>query len=208
MSEPEPPQTVRLGSVGSTQDVARDLPVGSVVVADHQTSGRGRLARTWEAQPGAGLYASFVVRPIPLLSLAAGVAAAQACGPAVRLKWPNDLLLGERKLGGILIEVTGEKAVVGVGVNLRWAPAGAARLGVPRDQLLADLKRLVDRWTAAPPSEILKAWRALAETLGRKVRVELPDRVLEGLAQDVDENGSLIVDGVPVSAGDVIHLRT
>ena len=199
---------MRLGSVGSTQDVARDLPVGSVVVADHQTTGRGRLARTWEAQPGAGLYASFVVRPVPLLSLAAGVAAAEACGPAVRLKWPNDLLLGDRKLGGILIEVSADKAVVGVGINLSWAPAGAAMLEVPRDDLLAGLKRLIDRWTAAPPSETLKAWRALSETLGRRVRVELPDRVLEGMAQDVDENGSLIVDGVPVSAGDVIHLRT
>jgi len=208
MGEPEPPRTVRLGSVGSTQDVARDLPVGSVVVADHQTTGRGRLARTWEAQPGAGLYASFVVRPVPLLSLAAGVAAAEACGPAVRLKWPNDLLLGDRKLGGILIEVSADKAVVGVGINLSWAPAGAAMLEVPRDDLLAGLKRLIDRWTAAPPSETLKAWRALSETLGRRVRVELPDRVLEGMAQDVDENGSLIVDGVPVSAGDVIHLRT
>ena len=208
MGEPEPPRTVRLGSVGSTQDVARDLPVGSVVVADHQTTGRGRLARTWEAQPGAGLYASFVVRPVPLLSLAAGVAAAEACGPAVRLKWPNDLLLGDRKLGGILIEVSADKAVVGVGINLTWAPPGAAQLDIPRDRLLDDLKDGLDRWAIAAPEKILEAWRALADTLGRKVRVELPDRVLEGMAQDIDGNGSLIVEGVPVSAGDVIHLRT
>src|SRR2546430_17105524 len=98
MGEPEPQRTVRLGSVGSTQDVARDLPVGSVVGGDHQTSGRGRLARTREAQPGAGLDASVVGRPVPLLRLAAGVAAAQACGPALRLEWPNDLLLGGREL--------------------------------------------------------------------------------------------------------------
>ena len=107
-----------------------------------------------------------------------------------------------------IFESASEIRPVGVGINLSWAPAGAAMLEVPRDDLLAGLKRLIDRWTAAPPSETLKAWRALSETLGRRVRVELPDRVLEGMAQDVDENGSLIVDGVPVSAGDVIHLRT
>ncbi len=204
----EAPRAVRLQSVGSTQDVARELPIGSVVVADHQTAGRGRLSRTWEAPPGSGLNASFVLKASPLLSLAAGVAAAQACGPAVRLKWPNDLLLGERKLGGILIEVSGQKAVVGIGINLKWAPPGAARLGIPRDQLLADLQRLLDRWASAPAPEVLTAWRALSDIVGRRVRVELPDRVLEGMAEDVDENGSLVVDGVPVSAGDVIHLRT
>ncbi len=199
---------MRLESVGSTQDVARDLPIGSVVVADHQTAGRGRLSRTWEAPPGTGLHASFVLQAAPLLSLAAGVAAAQACGPAVRLKWPNDLMLGERKLGGILVEVTGRKAIVGFGINLKWAPPGAARLGVPRDQLLADLQRLLDRWASASAPEILTAWRTLSDTLGRRVRVELPSGTIEGIAVDVDESGSLVIDGVPVSAGDVIHLRT
>ncbi len=207
MGDPEEPPTVRLGSVGSTQDVARDLPIGSVVVADHQTAGRGRLSRAWEAPPGTGLHASFVLRAAPLLSLAAGVATAQACGPAVRLKWPNDLLLGERKLGGILVEVSGQKAIVGIGINLKWAPPGAARLGMPRDQLLEDLQRLLPRWASAAGPEILTTWRTLSATLARRVRVELPDRVLEGVAEDVDENGSLVVDGVPVSAGDVIHLR-
>ena len=100
---------MRLGSVTSTQDVARDLPVGSIVVADHQTAGRGRLDRRWEAPPGSALLVSFVLERNPLLSLAAGVAAAHACGPSVRLKWPNDLLVGERKLGGILVEATPEE---------------------------------------------------------------------------------------------------
>jgi len=202
------PRTVRLDSVGSTQDVARQLPIGSIVVADHQTAGRGRLSRSWEAPPGTALQASFVIRPQPLLSLAAGVAAAEACNHGVRLKWPNDLLLEDRKLGGILIEVSGDRAIVGVGINLTWAPPGAAQLDIPRDRLLDDLKDSLDRWAVAAPEKILEAWRALADTLGRKVRVELPDRVLEGMAQDIDGNGSLIVEGVPVSVGDVIHLRT
>ena len=101
---------MHLRSVTSTQEVARDLPLGSVVVAEHQTAGRGRLDRRWEAPPGTALLASFVLEPRALLSLAAGVAAAEACGGRVRLKWPNDLMLGERKLGGILVEVSGARA--------------------------------------------------------------------------------------------------
>lgn len=203
----EVPGIVRLGSVTSTQEMARALPVGSVVVADHQTSGRGRLARRWEAPPGTALLASFVRHPHPLLSLAAGIAAAEACGPEVRLKWPNDLMLANRKLGGILVEVGGGKAIVGVGINLLWAPPGAARLAVQRDVLLARLVTSLERWGSAPAPEILARWRELSDTIGRKVRVELPGGVLEGLAQDIDEHGALLVDGLPVSAGDVIHLR-
>src|SRR5205809_3560118 len=107
-------RVLRLGSVTSTQEVARGLPVGSIVVADHQTAGRGRLDRRWEAPPGSALLASFVFEPHPLLSLAAGVGAAEACGPDVTLKWPHDLMLRGRKLGGILVEVGSGKAVVGI----------------------------------------------------------------------------------------------
>src|SRR5713226_6457422 len=131
----EPP-IVNLGSVTSTQDVARELPIGSVVVANHQTAGRGRLTHSWEAPPGTALLVSFVLQPNPLLSLAAGVAAAEACGPGVRLKWPNDLLLKGGKVGGILVEASASKAVCGIGINLTWAPKGAATLGEPRDQVL------------------------------------------------------------------------
>src|SRR5438067_7956960 len=207
MGEPEPPRTVRLGSVGSTQDVARDLPVGSVVVADEQTAGRGRLDRRWDAPPGSSLLASFVVAPHPLASLAAGVAAAEACGPEVRLKWPNDLLLEGAKLGGILVEVGGGKAVVGIGINLTSAPPGAARLGRPRDELLDRLRAELSAWASAPSSRILARWRDLSVTLGRRVRVELPGHAFEGTAQDIADDGALIVDGQRVGAGDVIHLR-
>src|SRR5467141_4994122 len=153
------PQILRLGSVTSTQDVARDLPIGSVVVADHQTAGRGRLAHRWEAPPGTALLVSFVLAPNPLLSLAAGVAAAEACEQGVRLKWPNDLLLGGRKVGGILVDATPAKAVCGIGINLTWAPAGAAQLDQPRDQLLERLREAIDRWTSATPADVLSRWR-------------------------------------------------
>jgi BirA family transcriptional regulator, biotin operon repressor / biotin---[acetyl-CoA-carboxylase] ligase len=201
------PGIVRLASVASTQEVARELPVGSVVVADHQTAGRGRLDRKWDAPPGSALLASFVLPPHPLLSLAAGIAAAEACGPGVRLKWPNDLMLRGRKLGGILVEVTGGRAIAGVGINLTWAPPGAARLERPRDELLASLCSKVEVWSSAPLDRVLERWRQLSTTIGRRVRVELPGGVIEGIAEDISRDGSLIIDGVSVSTGDVIHLR-
>ncbi len=203
----EQPQVVRLGSVTSTQDVARDLPIGSVVIADHQTAGRGRLARRWEAPPKTVLLASFVLPPHPLLSLAAGVAAAEACGAGVRLKWPNDLMLGDGKVGGILVEASGAKAVAGIGINLTWAPEGAAQLNQPCDELLARLRQALQTWSSAAPEDVIKRWRELSETLGRHVRVEMPNRVIEGIAEDVGDDGALIVDGIRISAGDVIHLR-
>jgi BirA family biotin operon repressor/biotin-[acetyl-CoA-carboxylase] ligase len=199
-------EILRLGSVTSTQDVARGMPVGSVVVADHQTAGRGRHDRRWEAPAGTALLVSFVLRPRPLLSLAAGVAAAEACGSGVRLKWPNDLLCEGRKLGGILVETTPERAICGIGINLTWAPEGAAHLDQPRDELLDRLLPLIVEWTAAPSEKILARWRELSATLGRRVRIELSDRTTEGMAQDIGPAGELIVDGHPFVAGSLTHL--
>jgi BirA family biotin operon repressor/biotin-[acetyl-CoA-carboxylase] ligase len=199
-------QVVRLGTVTSTQDVARELPVGSVVVADHQTEGRGRLSHRWEAPPGTALLASFVLDPNPLLSLAAGVAAAEACGHGVRLKWPNDLLLDGRKVGGILVEATPSKAVCGIGINLSWSPAAAAQLNEPRDPLLDRLGLAIERWSRKRPEVVITRWRELSDTIGRRVRIQLPGRVVEGTAQDVDAAGNLVVDGELVSAGSVTVL--
>jgi BirA family transcriptional regulator, biotin operon repressor / biotin---[acetyl-CoA-carboxylase] ligase len=198
---------LHLDSVTSTQDVARDLPIGSVVLSNHQTAGRGRLEHRWDAPAGTALLVSFALAPNPLLSLAVGVAAAEACGQGVRLKWPNDLLLGGLKVGGILVESTTAKAICGIGINLTWAPDGAARLQQPRGELMERLRPAVVRWSSAPAGEVLTRWRELSDTLGRRVRVELPDRAVEGIAQDIDAQGALIVDGVAVSAGSVIHLE-
>ena len=195
-------QVQRLGSVPSTQDVARELPVGSIVAADHQTAGRGRLDRRWEAPPGTALLVSFVLEPRPLLSLALGVAAAHACGPDVRLKWPNDLLLDGRKLGGILVETTPAKAVCGVGINLTWAPEGAAMLGERRDDVLERLCTQVSDWCAASDAAVLARWRELSATLGRRIRID----GVEGLAEELGPRGELIVDGRSYVAGSVTHL--
>jgi len=200
------PNVVRVKSVTSTQDLARELPIGSVVVAEHQTAGRGRLDRRWESPPGTALLASFVLPPNPLLSLAAGVAAAQACGGEVRLKWPNDLLLRGAKVGGILVEVMAAKAICGIGINLTWAPEGAAMLNQDRDQLLDTLRVELKQWSFAKPEVVLARWRELSDTLGRKVRVEMAGKVVEGIAQDIGSEGQLIVEGTPVTFGSVIHL--
>jgi BirA family biotin operon repressor/biotin-[acetyl-CoA-carboxylase] ligase len=199
-------QILRLRSVTSTQDVARELPIGSIVIADHQTAGRGRHDRRWEAPEGTALLVSFVLAPQPLLSLAAGVAAAEACGPGVRLKWPNDLLLDHRKVGGILVETTPERAICGVGINLTSAPEGAAQLDQPRDEVFERLRAQIEGWGTAPPQTVLSRWRELSETLGRRVRVDVSGRITEGTALDIGERGELIVDGVPFVAGSVTHL--
>jgi BirA family biotin operon repressor/biotin-[acetyl-CoA-carboxylase] ligase len=182
------------------------MPIGSIVVADHQTAGRGRLDRRWESPPGTALLASFVLRPNPIVSLAAGVAAALACGGGVRLKWPNDLLLRGAKVGGILVEVTPATAICGIGINLTWAPQGAAKLNQDRDQLLERLRVELDRWTAADLEDVLTSWRALSDTLGRRVRVDQGTNVVEGMAEDIGRGGELIVDGVAVTFGSVTHL--
>jgi BirA family transcriptional regulator, biotin operon repressor / biotin---[acetyl-CoA-carboxylase] ligase len=197
---------VRRKSVTSTQDVARPLPLGSIVVADHQTAGRGRLDRRWESPPGTALLVSFVLRPNPVLSLAAGVAAAQACGGGVRLKWPNDLLLNGAKVGGILVEVTSTTAICGIGINLAWAPPGAAKLNQDRDMLLDRLRVELDRWASADLEDVLTFWRALSDTLGKRVRVDQGERVFDGTAEDIGPRGELIVDGIPVTFGSVTHL--
>jgi len=197
---------VRIKSVTSTQDIARPLPIGSVVVAEHQTAGRGRLDRRWESPPGTALLVSFVLPPNPLLSLAAGVAAAEACGDHVRLKWPNDLLLRGAKVGGILVEARAAKSICGIGINLTWAPEGAATLNQDRDRLLEKLRVELERWSSATPVAVLARWRELSDTLGRRVRVEMAGRVVVGIAEDIGDNGELIVDGKPVAFGSVIHL--
>ena len=200
--------------VDSTNRVAADLvragaPDGLVVGADHQTAGRGRRGRTWDSRPNAALLVSVVLNPAPpLVTLAAGVAAAEACEAVacvdVALKWPNDILLGDRKLGGILSELVAGAAVVGLGVNLGWAPEGAAKLGaeVDRDALL-------DAYLGAlgGPGDVLARYRARCVTLGRSVRVELPTETVEGVAEEVDDQGRLVVDGREITVGDVVHPR-
>lgn len=215
--------------VGSTNRVASDLARagaadGTVVGAEHQTAGRGRRGREWESEPGSSLLVSVIRRPAPaLVTLAAGLAAVAACeeaaGVAATLKWPNDVMapgsvdgraarpITPGKLGGILSEVVGDAVVVGLGLNVDWRaplPPGAAALGpgVDRaDLLVAWLNALDD------PGDVLVRYRASCSTIGRRVRVELLGETVEGVAEGMADDGSLVVDGRRITAGDVVHLR-
>jgi BirA family biotin operon repressor/biotin-[acetyl-CoA-carboxylase] ligase len=189
----------------------------TVLRADHQTAGRGRLDRRWDAPAGANLLVSILFRgpiePAELVrrvGLAVVLAARDACGVDAALKWPNDVLVDGRKAAGVLAQQAPNGAVVvGAGVNLGWAPDGAARLGdVDPDGFL---RTVLDAFDALP-DDVSELYRASLATLGRRVRVERPTDAIVGTAIDVDAHGRLVVlDECAIShhieAGDVIHLR-
>ncbi len=218
------PVVHRLERTLSTQLVARALvdrdlaDVGHVVVADEQAAGRGRHGRLW-LSPTGGLYATFIVPHDRLIALRAGLAASralEAVSVPVRLRWPNDLVVGEKKLGGILIETAHDLALVGVGINLVESPIdGATSLrdaGVcgHRDALVrAIYDELVRPETGG---DVLAAYCERSATIGRTVRVDCGQgRAVLGRAVDVDSLGRLVVataDGrVTIASGDCLHLR-
>jgi BirA family transcriptional regulator, biotin operon repressor / biotin---[acetyl-CoA-carboxylase] ligase len=195
------------------------LPDRTVLVADHQTAGRGRLDRRWDAPPGANLLVSILFRDVPdvpneltrRLGLAV-VRAVDALGVGgAGLKWPNDVLLDGAKLAGILAQRHADGAVVvGVGLNVGWAPVGAARLGGGRTP--AHVLRAVLTAYDELPADIADEYRSRLVTLGMRVRVERPTDVLVGTAIDVEPDGRLVLlDECAVThrvdVGDVVHLR-
>jgi BirA family biotin operon repressor/biotin-[acetyl-CoA-carboxylase] ligase len=233
----------RFAELDSTNRHALELarqgaPEGLVVVADHQTAGRGRLGRSWEAPPGSSLLMSVLLRPplapdrLHLTTVAVALAAADACAAVAgfrpALKWPNDLVVEDRKLGGILAEVPEPGAVVvGLGLNVTWSrpPEGLEAIGVAINQvagsdvdrevvlaaILGNLERryreLLDR-----PDDLVAAYRQGCSTIGRDVRVELTSGAFTGMAVEVNDDGHLVVDDADgarlvVAAGDVVHVR-
>jgi len=233
-------------SCSSTQDLADALaregsPEGTVVLAEAMERGRGRMGRRWVAGRG-GLWLTVVLRPrltgvTHLLSLAVGVAVARAieevAGVGAGVKWPNDVLIGERKVAGILIEGRAEAdrlqyVLVGIGVNVNnelpeelstTATTLAKVIGrpIPRLPLLASTLRNLDQLYGAlsrgEVGYVLDVWRRFSVTLGREVRALTPDGELVGVAEDVAEDGALLIrapSGVirRVYAGDVVHLRS
>ena len=220
--------------VGSTNAVvgARALagePAGLVLVAEAQTAGRGRLDRSWVSPPRAGLTLSVLVRPAlppgrwPWLPLLTGLAVATAVRDQAQLgavvKWPNDVLVGGRKVCGVLAEVPEPgAAVLGIGLNVTTRPdelptptatslqlAGAVT--TDRDTLLRAVLRSLSEILADLETS-LADYRERCSTLGQRVRVELPSgAAVEGVAEAVDDDGRLVVDGRAYGAGDVVHLR-
>lgn len=207
----------------STQDLARGGADGLVVVAEEQTDGRGRLDRSWVSPPRSGLTFSAVVRPervdgwVPLLAgLAVSNALREQCELDAVLKWPNDVLVGEQKVCGLLAEVSGSAVIVGIGLNvttraeeLPHEQATSLQLAgatvTDRETLLKAVLRELSRVLVTQPVD---AYRSRCSTLGRQVQLALPDgSSVTGLAQDIDEQGRLVVGGTAYAAGDVIHLR-
>jgi BirA family biotin operon repressor/biotin-[acetyl-CoA-carboxylase] ligase len=207
----------------STNDLAatlaeRGADEGSVIVADMQTAGRGRFGRSWSSPPGAGVYASVVLRPelrvAPLLTIAAGVAIAEgvaaATGLHASLSWPNDVFVGSAKLAGILAEAAATHVIVGVGINVlpaAYPPDVAARatsigreLGRPVDrgqvlaECLAALWRRYQDLIEFRERAVIAAWRTrAAPMIGRAIEWQHHGTVERGHAKDVDETGALLM---------------
>lgn len=223
-------------TVGSTNDVASGFAQeggheGTVVIADAQTAGRGRRGRVWFSPPSAGLYVSVVLAPgrarlsperaTALLTLSAGVALSEAVervtGLAPAIKWPNDLLVGRRKLAGVLAEGVASTAAVGLqavvlgyGINVMSAaypPALASMVtsletelgrGIDRAALcaesIASLAARYDDLLDGRYDAILDAWRARAfGSRGAKVEWDTPSGVRHGITDGIDEMGALLV---------------
>lgn len=239
-------------STSTNADVAERFRAGEqqglVLVAEHQTAGRGRLGREWVAPPRSSLTVSYLLTPdsgrdpvaagrwswLPLLT---GTAAARAVrrvtGVEVELKWPNDVLADGHKLGGILLErVEGTPApasaaaaaVVGVGLNctqtaqelpvpgatsLRLASAGPVDRSALLVALTEELAAAYDRWRAG--ADMRQGYLELCSTVGKDVRVVVPDGEVSGRAVDVDRSGQLVVrteeGDQRLGAGDVVHVR-
>jgi len=227
--------------VSSTMDVAKELAERgdkAIVIAEKQTAGRGRLSRSWKSDLG-GLWITLILldkRPLkstlvfPFLSaLAVAKALKETYNLSPTLKWPNDVLLSEKKVAGILLEVKGEAdlmdyALIGIGVNLnnkvsqepfeQKAISVSECLGEKVDRF-AFLSSLLQNFEALylnfSMQEILREWKSLSSTLGRPVKVRTLNESFEGLALDLDDDGTLLVQtetGIrKVYSGDCFYLR-
>jgi BirA family biotin operon repressor/biotin-[acetyl-CoA-carboxylase] ligase len=213
----------------STNAIAADRaragePEWLVVVAEHQTAGRGRLDRTWETPDRAALTFSVLLRPVapsdrwPWLPLLTGYAVATALrdtGADVRLKWPNDVTVHDGKVAGILLErietPDGPAAVLGIGINVTTTRAelpvetatSLALEGVEADRsdllnaVLVALAARYDEWQAGGGASFAAEYQRVCSTVGRQVRVDLPSgESLTGVAAGVDDDGRLLVETV------------
>lgn len=238
-----------LPEAASTNQVAAERARGGasdglLVVADHQTAGRGRLDRAWDTPAGVAATFSLLVRPSlapaawPWLPLLTGHTVAKALvglGYDARVKWPNDVLIGDLKVAGILVERVdtpdGPAAAIGVGINVTMTAEElpvptATSLALARPETTPDrtevlvaavvaLREGYDAWQAGgdeAAARLAASYAASCATVGQQVRVDLPGGgTLTGRAVDVDPDGRLVVetgDGVErVGAGDVVHVR-
>ena len=212
----------QFSSLTSTNTTARDYPVGSIIMAETQTGGRGRYGRVWQSPKG-NLYVSFVFESDPkrdkYLSFLTGLALAESLPEFnVRLKWPNDVLLDGKKVAGILLETSGNKIIVGIGVNLVNNPEKnmlypTANLG-GRLSPIALVKRLMIQYDALFDvfdkkgfKKIRARWLDLATGIGDTISVHLPTEELIGIFKGISDEGALLLKTGKkvrsITAGDV-----
>jgi len=230
-------------TVTSTMDEAFSLglegaPEGTIICAESQTKGRGRLGRSWVSPKGKGLYFSLILRPklppseVASLTLLCAVAACEAIknltGVNVQIKWPNDLLVRNKKLAGILTEMNAETdkvkfVIVGFGINVNSTKSSLPDVGtslknetnktVSRVKLIHEILESIEKWYSLFNKKGLKPvitrWKELSLTLGKRVRVSDPGGKIEGEAINIDEDGGLLIredSGLVIKkmAGDVI----
>ena len=202
----------------------------SVLVAEFQSAGKGRLDRTWVAEPGSNLlvsllfrFADTIERPThqftQMVGMAAALASEQLVAVKPQMKWPNDLLIDGKKVSGILAQGAADFVVVGIGVNVGWAPPDAVSLNTesrsaqttPTD-LLRTMLGHIDVLEALDPTQLHARYVSHLTTLGQEVRVEMAEHVVTGRASNVLMDGRLeVIDDKgrthQIDTGDVVHLR-
>jgi BirA family biotin operon repressor/biotin-[acetyl-CoA-carboxylase] ligase len=226
-------------------EIAEKTPEGTVVIADSQENGRGRLGRTWISPPHANIYMSIILKPeigtqdITLLTIMASVACAKALGRAtglkVTIKWPNDLIVSDKKIGGILTELTIQQkkivsAVVGIGINVNMeiddfpedlketATSVQTETGKTfyREGIVSQVLNELDIWYTflkkMDRKKLLSEWQINTSTLGKKVKVIIGKETLEGFAESIENDGRLVLrlqsgETRRISSGDLILLR-
>ncbi len=228
---------VHLNSVDSTNEEAKrrfDMPEGSLFIAETQQSGKGRLGRAWRSPRNGGIWMSLLLKPdisfseLPQITLAAGIAVCRAIGSGARIKWPNDIVIGSRKVCGILTEMAAEPdrinyVVCGIGINANieqfpeelsqkatsiYNETGAKQ---DRDALTArvmnEFERVYEVFKSEGFGALSDEYSSECVTLGRRVQVIYRNKSVTGNAVMVDENGALIVeteDGrIAVTSGEV-----
>jgi BirA family transcriptional regulator, biotin operon repressor / biotin---[acetyl-CoA-carboxylase] ligase len=195
-------------SVDSTMHAAAGLPPGAVVLADEQTAGQGRHGHSWHSEPGSGIYCSLVLAPSPVLTLALGLATAEALahstGVACDLRWPNDVMLDGKKVAGILVQLADGAAIAGIGINVNH-PALPAELKATslrlhagrefsREAILIALLHSIPSFVSEDTETILRLFtHASSYASGRRVVVEQPGGTVEGVTAGLDPAGFLIV---------------
>lgn len=233
-------------AVSSTMDIATELgmkgaPEGTLVLAETQTKGRGRLGRSWSSPKYKGIYLSLILKPkispnqAPVLTLLAAVSVCEAIKEIAdleaKIKWPNDILIHNKKLGGILTELNAETdeirfVIIGIGLNVNnekksLIPQATSlkeqrKENIDRIELLKGiLEKLEENYLCFCEKShraIIEKWRSFSLTLGKRIKIISHDIHLEGVALDIDIDGGLLLrkdSGLieKVMAGDVVHCR-